>query len=181
MCRFCDAELVAGEWTRVRPLQEPASGEDRKGAFTIRTAAVFFILSAILELISMISEVSIAGRVLVGLMATVYHLFYGSLFFGMGLGLWKGKKWGLKMMLVGTVLYTIEKTVYLLNKEAQLAEIERVSSQFGDLVDLVGIELILQMTNWTFLLILGCWWGFMVYLYIRRAYFGYQKKMEVGR
>jgi hypothetical protein len=174
VCRFCDAELVDGEWTRVRSTQEAIGEGKRKGTFTIRTAAVFFILSAALELISITSDVSIAGRFVGGLIASFYHLFYGTLFFGMGIGLWRGRKWGLKVMLLGTILYTIEKVAYLLNKEAQLLEIERVSSQFGDLVDLVGIETILQMTNLTFLLILGCWWGFMGYLYFRRAYFGYR-------
>ncbi|MDA7657766.1 hypothetical protein N9B57_03350 [Verrucomicrobia bacterium] len=178
VCRFCNAELVDGEWTRVRPKQEGASRENRKGIFTIRTAAVFFFLSAILELISMASEVSIAGRLFGGLIASLYHLFYGTLFIGMGAGLWIGRKWGLKVMFLGTIVYTIEKAGYLLNKEAQLLEIERVSSQFGDLVDLVGIETILQMTNLTFLLILGCWWGFMGYLYVRRAYFGYRGQPE---
>jgi len=178
VCRYCNAELVDGEWTRVRPLQEGESRENRKGVFTIRTAAVFFFLSAILELISMASEVSIAGRLFGGLIASLYHLFYGTLFIGMGAGLWSGKKWGLKVMLAGTILYTIEKAAYLLNKEAQLLEIERVSNQFGDLVDMVGIETILQMTNLTFLVILGCWWGFMGYLYVRRAYFGYGGQPE---
>lgn len=182
VCRFCNAELAEGKWAR--PPQSVGSAANdgrRKGAFTIKFAGFFFLLSAILEFLSVTSPVSFRGGIYTGWIASAYHLFYGSLFIGMGAGLWRGTKWGLKVMLFGTCLYTIEKLIYLLDRETQLEELDRVSAQFGDLVDLVGTEKILQMTNLVLVLVIVCWWGFMAYLYLRRAYFGYHGASKKGQ
>lgn len=171
ICRFCNAERVNDEWVRSKGDTSSANSGHRKGAFTIRTAAVFFFLSAVFEVFNLGSEITLIGRLFGGGFAIVYHLSYGALFGAMGAGLWCGRPLGLKVMFSGTLIYTIEEGMYLLDTEGRLAELTRITDQFGGMPEVIGNETILGMTTVATLLILCCWWGFLGYLYVRRDYF----------
>ena len=85
-----------------------------KGRTTIRTAAICFLASAVLELLDLASPVPLLGGMRSGLAAMGYHLIFSAVFFGMGIGLWTGKPWGYGMLMAGTAAYSIDKAQMLL-------------------------------------------------------------------
>ncbi len=167
----CNAEKIDGDWKRRSTQSHANAPHPKAGRFTIRTAAVFFFISVIFELFTLRSEVPILGRVYGGWIAVVYHSTYACLFGAMGMGLWSGRAWGIRIMLLGTIVYTFDKGLYLADKEGQLSELQRVTGDLGELANFIEPELFLQATNLAIALILACWWGFMAYLYFRRDYF----------
>ena len=178
VCRFCNAEQIDGNWIRSSEIQHADIQARNKGRFTIRTAAVFFFISVLFELFSLTSEVPILGKLYGGWMAIVYHTIYGSLFGAMGIGLWTGKPWGLRVMLLGTIIYSVEKCCYLFDKEGRLTELQQIRDELGEFAEFIEPEMLLQATNLAILLILGCWWGFMAYLYLRRDYFASSQTVQ---
>lgn len=121
LCRFCSAVKEKGRWKHasIQPETKPFSIFSPQ--FTIRTTAVFFLLSACIEVFSLSSGVSLFGQVRGGLTAVVYHLLFIGLFFAMGIGLWNAKSWGLKFMCGGTIFYTMDRVLYLINQKAMAA------------------------------------------------------------
>ena len=166
LCRFCSAMKREGEW------RHPAKGSTVKVGgprFTIRTAAVFFMISAAVELLSISSTVQLFGAVCGGFISVVYHLWYIGLFLGMGVGLWAAKSWGFRFMCSGTVFYTLDKILSLLYGHVAI-------NSLGEYEELLGPgaeSMITQITNLSVGLTLTCWWGFLLYLYFKRDYFEY--------
>ena len=139
--------------------------------FTIRTAGVFFLISAVVEGLSISSAVPLFGDVRGGEVAIVYHLLFVGLFFGMGVGLWAGKSWGFRFMFLGTVLYTLDRILYLLDSQARAAEAASTLGKYEALLGLEGQSLVTQVMDMTTVLTLACWWGFLLFLYFKRDYF----------
>ena len=63
VCRFCGALKENGEWKLPQPRSGAAVHSARKGRFTIRTAGVLFVASAIFKLISVTTEIPLFGAV----------------------------------------------------------------------------------------------------------------------
>lgn len=171
MCRFCAAEKDKGEWRRPAAAPTAKTFSFSGSRFTIRTAAVFFLASAMLEGLSVTSAVPLFGDVRGGAVAVVYHLIYFGLFLGMGVGLWKATAWGLRLMCAGTVFYSLERILYLLDGSARKAE---AASALGEYAALLGVDAqrsIAQLVALSTLLTIACWWGFLIYLYVKRDYF----------
>jgi len=164
LCRFCSAVKKDGEW------RHPANGSTIKIGglrFTIRTAAVFFLVSAIVEVLSISSTVTLFGVVHSGVISVVYHLWYIGLFLGMGVGLWTGKLWGFRFMCAGTVFYTLDKILSLLYGQVAMSSL----GEYEELLGPGGQNTITLVTNLSVGLTLVCWWGFLLYLYFKRDYF----------
>ena len=85
-----------------------------RGKLTFRIAAVLFVISAVFELIAVTSGAPLFGAMRGGLVAIIYHLLYAGLFLGLGFGLWQAKPWGVKLVFLTTLLYTLDKAQYLL-------------------------------------------------------------------
>ncbi len=169
LCRFCGAARTAkGEW--VAPGTPSPSPAPRKGSSIVKSSGGFFVLSSIFSFASMTSDVPLFGAVRSGGIALCYNLFFAMLFLGMGLGLIIGRSWGYRLFLAGTVVYSLDRLSFLLNKDTRDAYLTAsgVSPEVRSLVDTrMFDEGILLATVVTLL----CWWGFVFYIYLRRDYF----------
>lgn len=174
LCRFCGAVKQDGQW--YPPARPAVAAPRRKGAFTIKSAGVLFIISGAYTLITMTSEVPLFGAVRGGLVALAYNLGFAALFLGIGIGLIVGKPWGYGLVMSGTALYSVDRILLLLDEPAREAllvgssSLKSLGPLFGvDEVDLAGMfNRVLALVC---LISLGCWWGFAFYIYIRRGYF----------
>jgi hypothetical protein len=174
LCRFCGAVKQDGQW--YPPARPAAAAPRRKGAFTIKSAGALFIISGVYMLISPTSEVPLFGAMRGGLVALAYNLGFAALFLGIGIGLITGTRWGYGLVLSGTALYSVDKILLLLDEPAKEALLAG-SSSLKSLGPLLGVDEVdlAGMFNRVLALVclisLGCWWGFALYIYIRRDYF----------
>jgi len=144
-----------------------------KGRTTIRTAAICFLASAVLELLDLASPVPLLGGMRSGLAAVLYHLIFAAVFFGMGVGLWTGKPWGYGMLMAGTAAYSIDKAQMLLAPQTFYEFIlqQFTSTSTREIFAVVPKELALQVMTAAYLVVVMCWWGFAFYIHRRRSYF----------
>ena len=154
-------------------------GAGTKGRFTFRTAAVLFLLSALLEIFSVTSRVALWGAFRGGIVAVIWHLVYFSLFLGLGVGLWRAKPWGYKLVFVGTLFYTLDKVSTLFYTDFMKVWLMQQFSRYEDIWQLIDIGTVLQIFTLIMLLFVACWWGFAVYTYLRREYFGLGRPPEM--
>jgi len=144
-----------------------------KGRTTIRTAAICFLASAVLELLDLASPVPLLGGMRSGLAAMGYHLIFTGVFLGMGIGLWTGKPWGYGMVMAGTAAYSIDKAQMLLAPQTFYEFILQQFSTPGprEIFSVVPKELALQVMTAAYLVVVMSWWGFAFYIHRRRSYF----------
>jgi len=142
-----------------------------KGRLTIRTAGVFFWLSALLEILSIRIEVPILGALRGGLVGGAYHLAFAAIFGTIGVGLWIGARWGPRIVYMATAIYSLDRFRYLLDWTGREAELRRQAAGFPEILDAFGVDLLLKVGALLALLFVACWWGFAAYIYVRRSYF----------
>jgi len=142
-----------------------------KGRPTIRIAGAFFALSAIIELVSMGVQVPLLGALRGGLTAAVYHGAFAALLLTIGVGLWKTAPWGARAVYLGTVVYSLDRFRYLLDRPGRESELLHQLGSYPEIVETFGVDLLLRLGTLMALLFVGCWWGFAVYVYVRRAVF----------
>jgi hypothetical protein len=171
LCRFCSAAKDNGEWRHSATTSTTKALPFGGSRLTIRTAGVFFLASAVFEVLSVSSAVPLFGNVRGGVVAVVYHLLYVGLFLGMGVGLWAAKSWGYRLMCAGTVFYTLDRILYLLDGQAREAEVTSALGGFGALLGVGGESSVAQAMVLATVLTLACWWGFLFYLYFKRDFF----------
>ena len=171
LCRFCSATKLNGKWSHASTT--PAAGESPFGGtkFTIRTAGVLFLASAVFEVMSITAAVPLFGGLRGGAAAIAYHLAYVGLFAAMGVGLWSAKSWGLQAVLAGTIFYTLDRCLYLLDGGARTAEASGALDGLGSLLDSETLGFVAQTMTLTTVLSIVCWWAFVFYLWQRRSYF----------
>jgi len=168
LCRFCGSEKKDGQWY---PPQKPAAaGPAPKGAFTIKLAGWFFAISGIVACASLTSAVPFLGAMRGGTFALVYNTVFAGLFLTVAVGLIAPTAWGWQVLIAGTLLYTLDKILFLLDKPAQEAYLasQGLTKQVADYVDIGIFHLYVVIM---YLVIVACWWGFALYIYIRRDYF----------
>lgn len=142
-----------------------------KGRFTFRTAAAFFALSALVELLSVTVAVPLFGEFRGGNTALAYHLIYTLLFLVLAIGLWTAKPWGYQTIFIGGVLYTLDKLQFLMSGNVTQEFVNMVFRGQEQLLQSVGPDMVtLSLTLVVIAFVLG-WWGFAYYAYLRRAYF----------
>ena len=168
LCRFCGAEKREGQWCP--PSQRLAKASRPKGSFTIKTTGLLFLLSGAFSLVSVTSDVPLLGAMRGGLTALCHNLFFAALFLSIGVGLIVGKTWGYQLLLVGTALYTMDRLLFVLDKDARDAYLAAsgITKQIEALVDTSMLDQLLIVTT---LATIGCWCGFALYIYLRRDYF----------
>lgn len=142
-----------------------------KGRITIRIAAVFFVLSALFELISGTGDAPLFGAIRGGAVALVYHLIFMAVFLAIGIGLWSAKRWGYWAVMGGTALYTLDKVQFLLARETFEASIMPMLAGQPDVLQLISKEEIFHIVVIMYVVFVLCAWGFALYIYWRRAYF----------
>jgi hypothetical protein len=141
------------------------------GRLTIRTAAVLFILSGLVEGAMIRGPVPLAGALRGGLGAWAYHLAFASLFVVVGVGLWRAARWGPLALYLATAAYTVDKLRYLLDRPAREAELLHQLRNYPDVLDVFGLDPLLRLETVFTVLFIGCWLGFAAYIYVRRTYF----------
>ncbi len=176
LCRFCGALKKNGQWLPP-PLPSVAVSQP-KGNLTIRISAGFFALSGVFALMNLTSNVPLFGAMRGGILAISYNLFYAVLFFGLAAGLYGRKHWGFSLLLAGTVVYTLDKIAFLLDTSARKAYLASsgVTTEVAALIDTSFLDQALLLAT---LASIACWWGFVVYVYLRRDYF-HRRTPSVG-
>jgi len=142
-----------------------------KGRLTIRTAGLFFWLSALLEILSIRIEVPILGVLRGGLVGGVYHVVFAAVFVTIGVGLWTGARWGPRVVYLATALYSIDRFRYVLDWAGREAELRSQLTSHPEILDVFGVDRLLTLGALLALLLVACWWGFAAYIYVRRGYF----------
>jgi len=142
------------------------------GRSTIRIAGVFFLISAAFELMSVMSAVPLFGAVRVGAIAVLYHSLYITLFIVMGTGLLTGKRWGYRAIFGGTLFYTVDRLLYAFYPKTIESQLNQQLGQYPELFEFFPLESMVDIGVLTTIIGLLCWWGFAVYIYVRRACFG---------
>jgi len=169
LCRFCNATRTAqGQW--ITPSVPPQSPAPRKGKLTIQSSGGLFLLSGVVSLTSLTSDVPLFGAMRSGSIAFCYNFLFAILFLCIGLGLIIGRTWGYRILMIGTAIYSLDRLVFLASKQtrdAYLAAIG-VTREMGSVVDVGMFDQGVFITSVVSLL---CWWGFAVYIYLRRDYF----------
>jgi len=151
-----------------------------KGRLTIRTAGVFFWLSALLEILSFRIAVPILGVLRGGLVGGAYHLVFAAMFVTIGVGLWTGAPWGPRIVYLATAAYSIDRVRYVLDWAGREAELRGQLAGHPEIIDAFGVDRLLMVGALLTLLFVACWWGFAAYIYVRRAYFGGGRGPEVA-
>jgi hypothetical protein len=171
LCRFCRAQKDdAGEW---QPQEEEPSAipAGKPGAFTIQTAAVLFVISAAYEVYSITTPVPLFGELRGGAVGAAHHLLFCALFLGVGVGLWRATQWGYYLVFVTTGIYTLDRVLYAFDRKAMDAQIrEELASALG-MLGRGSMDLLRETTVAMVAVIVVCWWGFALYIRIRREYF----------
>lgn len=166
LCRFCGArKTTEGEWAPAGP---PAPRQ--KGRFTILSAGGFFLLSGAISFLSLSSAVPLFGAMRGGLTAISYNLFFSFLFLSMGLGLILGRTWGCQVVLAGTGVYTIDRLLFIFDKSAREAYFG-TSGLTNQIMSPSDMQMLDHGVVLAVAISLVCWWGFAVYVYVRRDYF----------
>lgn len=142
-----------------------------KTRFTFRSAGALFYLSAAFELLSINDGVLLFGSIRDGVVALTYHLAYILMFAIMGFGLWKGKRWGDKAVIVSTVLYTADRAQMLFSPGVLETYLWGEMGDYANSLLAGGGQIILQATIVAIVLFVGSWWAFAWYTYARRDYF----------
>ena len=142
-----------------------------KGRFTFRTAAVLFMLSALLELLGIDADVPLFGALVGGPGAAVYHVAYAALFALLGAGLWTGRRYGYYAVFVATAVYSIDRVQLVLWRDALGAYLRTLFAGNEELLAALGLDYLLQVVTLMTVVVVACWWGFAAYTYLRRGYF----------
>jgi len=177
ICRFCGATKQGEQWL---PPKVPASAMAKahpKGWLTMQTAGWFFALSGVLSFTSLSSEVPLFGALRGGLVALSYNLFFAVLFMGVAAGLILRERWGYPVLMFTTLVYTLDKLLLILDSNARQAYLSKVGLTTeitqhlgGDITGLLNLYYTV-----IYLTIIGCWWGFALYVHLRRDYFNKAK------
>lgn len=168
LCRFCGARKHDGQWQP--PGQVAPTAVPRKGSFTIKSAGVLFLVSGAFALLTVNSQVPLFGEMRGGVVAFGYNLFFAALFSILGAGLLVGRPWGYQALMGGTAVYTIDRLVFVLDASTREAywEASGITDQVASLIDTSMFDQLLVVTVFT---MIACWWGFALYIHLRRDYF----------
>lgn len=75
-------------------------------------------------------------------------------------------------MVSGTICYSLDKGLYLLDHAARETELQKQLGAYGGLSSVIDIGSITQIMDLFTVLFVVCWWGFLAYLFVNRTYFG---------
>ncbi len=142
-----------------------------KGHATIRTAAVLFLVSAVFEIMDVNSAVALFGGVRTGAVSVVYHFMFAAFYVLSGIGMWTAKPWGYSAFMTTTAIYTIDKVQLILFPDAFYDYILQQLTVTREIVGMIPKEQLIQYFMLAYIVLLLCWWGFALYIHMRRPYF----------
>lgn len=132
---------------------------------------MFFALSAVAQTIAVQGPVPLGGALRGGLGAAAYHLALATLFAAVAIGLWTAARWGARAVYVAAALVTLDDLRYLLDRQGRAAELASQLRSSPDILEAFGEEILLRVSSALTLLFIAGWWGFALYIYLRRSYF----------
>ncbi len=105
------------------------------------------------------------------MLAVVDHLLYAALFVAIFTGFWRAKAWAPNVVYGTTALVTLDKLLYVLDARARAADFAYQTRAVPGVLDLLDAQLIDRVVIATSMTVAACWWGFALYIYLRRSYF----------
>lgn len=168
LCRFCGARLENGRW--IPPAAPPAAAVKPQRNLTMVTTGWLLVLSAAWMLVTCTSPVPLFGAVRGGVVAILYNGAIGLSFLAMGYALAARKPWALKATAAATILYTLDKVLFVLDEKARQASFG-AESQLLDVMGEGMPAMINQVSVLMSLAFLAGWWGLVVYVWLKRDYF----------
>jgi hypothetical protein len=162
LCRFCGARRSDTGWHA--PTAGRSAQPSRRNA-TISSSGVLLLASGVWSLLSVTSPVPMFGG-LTGAAALLYNAVVATTLFAMGFALVRRAPWAMRAVWAASFVYTVDKLALLLDESAQHASLGELEAAAGPLSALVQETARLV----SFLGLLG-WWGFVLYLYLKRDYF----------
>jgi hypothetical protein len=142
-----------------------------KGRGNIRTAAVLFLVSAVFEIMDFNSAVALFGGVRTGAVSVAYHFVFAAVYALSGTGMWTAKPWGYWAFMTTTAIYTVDKIQLILFRDALYDYILQQLTVTRDIVGMLPKEQLVQYFTIAYIVLLICWWGFALYIHVRRQYF----------
>ena len=142
-----------------------------KGRGNIRTAAVLFLVSAVFEIMDLNSAVALFGGVRTGAVSGAYHFVFAAIYILSGIGMWTAKPWGYWAFMTTTAIYTVDKIQLILFRDAFYDYILQQLTVTRDMVGMLPKEQLVQYFTIAYIVLLLCWWGFALYIHMRRQYF----------
>lgn len=162
LCRFCGAVRVGDDWRRVVPKATRGPG------FMLKSSGALFLLGALFELAGSSNPVPLFGAMREGAAAIAYHALFGSIFLLIGVGLWRGTRWSIQALVVGGLLYSADKLLYMTDAGARKAEVLgslAAQPELEKMIDLgavdAGVRLVTGVT------LIG-FWLFVLYVVRRK-------------
>jgi len=154
--------------------QDPKQSDKHKGRFTFRFASVCFGISAVGEAFGLQDNTVMFGATVGGAGAFAYHLTYIILFAWLTVGLWRGSRSGLFALLATTIYYTIDRLQLILVGDSLNILLRNEMAGAEGLLPAADINYLVEILRISIIAFVLSWWGFVVYAYIRRSYFGIQ-------
>jgi len=167
MCRHCFALKDGEEWQHPQAESKARSNQPWSLRFTVSTASIFFIVSALSEIFNFSTPVPLFGGMHTGVVANLYHLLFMAMYGAMGAGLWTARAWGYQAMWIGTIIYTVERGFHLLLN----SEIVNQYSEYGAILGADGQGVVSNVVQLATVVGVASWWGFILYLYLHRDFF----------
>jgi len=161
LCRFCGARRNGTAWTA----PDAQSARPKQRNFTIASSGVLLLISGVWSLPSLTSPVPVFGG-LTGALAALYNAVTATALIAMGYALVRRAAWAMGAVWAASFVYTVDKLAFLLDASAQQASLAELETAAGPLWDVMQETVRLV----SFLCLLG-WWGFVLFLYLKRDYF----------
>ena len=168
LCRFCGARRVEGQWTAppvVAPRPRP------RGRLTLVTSGWLLMASGAFGMFSLSSGVPLFGAVRHGVVAVLYNGVTSGALLAMGVALAWRKRWAMRAVAGASVVYSLDKLLFLLDPSARaaaLGESDRLAS------GLLGPDVLSRLDALSVMMAVGFlvgWWAFVGWLYLHRDYF----------
>ena len=166
LCRFCGARRQDGQWRAPQGPPDPGKGRN----LTILTTGWLLVLSGAWTLWTCASPVPLFGAMRVGVVAILYNGALSASLLAMGYALGTRKPWALAATAAATAGTTLDKALFLLDTKARMASLggstqllDTLGPDLGTMADRIAVMVSL--------LFLASWWGLVLYLYLKRAYF----------
>jgi hypothetical protein len=96
---------------------------------------------------------------------------FAALYVLSGIGMWTAKPWGYWAFMATTAVYTIDKIQLMLFPQAFYDYILQQLTVTREIVGMIPKEQLIQYFLIAYMVLLLFWWGFALYIHMRRQYF----------
>ena len=100
----------------------------------------------------------------------MYHLVFVVLFGAMAAGILTRRGWGLRVVMAGIGIYSVDKILSMADSAGRAAWIEHTLGSI-EVVELLGTGILDSASVGMGGVTLACWWGFLLYLRFQRKHF----------